>query len=344
MCNFRNNKKESQTAPKVSIIVPVYNTDKYLRNCLDSIISQTYINFEAILVDDGSTDRSGTICDEYASKDNRFIVIHQNNQGVTMARITGFENSHGDYITFIDSDDYVSSDYLGTLVMPIIEDDADIVCCKYNRVSNNIVVFSDNRISGVFQGEDLRSFISNCFLFDYNTKGYGMHPGVAAKMVKRFYVEECIKQGNDLWYGEDLITVLYMLQRCNKLVILPQKIYNYVEHDGEAVRKYNKGLWDNNIELLQRLEFLCNKDNIPKHVLRSRIWKIISMTIYTMQINRINYVLFYEDMAEVRNHPYLKKYFEPWLINNKYGLKGNFGYILLKMKAYRLLWFFENIK
>ena len=326
--------------PLISVIIPVYNTELFLRDCLNSVVNQTYTNFEVILVDDGSTDQSGAICDEYASKDDRFKVIHQENQGVTMARIAGFENSRGELISFIDSDDYVSSLFLEELLKPIIEEDADIVCCKYNRVNNNIVVYSDNRISGIFQGEDLRNFISEHFLFDYRTKGYGMHPGLAAKMIKRCYVDEGLKQGKKLWYGEDLITVFYMLQRCHKLVTLPQKMYYYVEHNGEVIKQYSKGLWENNIELMQRLEFLSHKDKIPKHVLRSRVWKIISLTIYTMQINRITYVPFYEDMAEVRNHPYMKKYFEPWLINNKYGIKGNFGYILLKMKAYRLLWFF----
>ena len=95
--------------PLISIIVPVYNVEPYIRKCLDSILSQTYYNWEAILVDDGSTDQSGAICDEYAKKDARFVVVHKQNEGVAKARITAFEHSRGQLITFIDADDYVDN-------------------------------------------------------------------------------------------------------------------------------------------------------------------------------------------------------------------------------------------
>ena len=91
----------------ISVIVPVYNAEKYLRECLDSIVNQTYHNIEIILVDDGSTDASGAICDEYADKDIRIKVIHSANKGVTAARINAFETSSGDYITFVDADDFL---------------------------------------------------------------------------------------------------------------------------------------------------------------------------------------------------------------------------------------------
>lgn len=96
----------------ISIIIPVYNVEKYLTECLDSILSQTYTDFEVILVDDGSPDNSGTICDEYAQKDMRIRVIHQKNAGVSAARNNGIEQARGEWITFIDSDDWVCSNYL----------------------------------------------------------------------------------------------------------------------------------------------------------------------------------------------------------------------------------------
>ena len=115
--------------PKISIIVPVYKVEKYLRRCLDSIVAQTFTNWECILVDDGSPDNSGKICDEYAEEDARFRVIHKQNEGVAKARLTAFENSQGELITFIDSDDYVSELYLEKLSKPILEDNADMVSC-----------------------------------------------------------------------------------------------------------------------------------------------------------------------------------------------------------------------
>ena len=101
--------------PLISVIVPVYNVEVYLRRCLGSLASQTYGNLEIILVDDGSTDLSGTICDEFAKADSRFRVIHQENKWLSGARNTGLDNSRGEYICFVDSDDFVSSEYISTL-------------------------------------------------------------------------------------------------------------------------------------------------------------------------------------------------------------------------------------
>ena len=103
----------------ISIIIPVYNVEPYLPYCLDSIAIQTYTNFEAIMVDDGSTDSCGTICDNYCKQDNRFKVIHQKNQGLSQARNTGLSNIRGEYVCFIDSDDYIHSQFLETLYSAI---------------------------------------------------------------------------------------------------------------------------------------------------------------------------------------------------------------------------------
>lgn len=97
--------------PRVSIIVPVYNVENYLRPCLDSITEQTFTDFEAVLVDDGSTDNSGKICDEYAAKDPRFIVVHKRNEGVAKARITAFEHSKDVFITFHEAEDCINLGY-----------------------------------------------------------------------------------------------------------------------------------------------------------------------------------------------------------------------------------------
>ena len=102
--------------PEISIIVPVYKVEEYLPQCIDSILAQTFTNFELLLVDDGSPDRCGEICEEYAGKDTRIRVFHQANAGLSYARNTGLMNARGRYVTFIDSDDYVGIHYIETLV------------------------------------------------------------------------------------------------------------------------------------------------------------------------------------------------------------------------------------
>ncbi|MDR0422523.1 MAG: glycosyltransferase, partial [Proteiniphilum sp.] len=108
--------------PMISVIVPVYNVEKYLRKCLESILAQTYTSFELLLVNDGSTDGSGQICDEYAQKDSRVQVFHQENKGVSRARNLGLERAKGKWVAFIDSDDWVDSTYLEHL----LEGDEDV--------------------------------------------------------------------------------------------------------------------------------------------------------------------------------------------------------------------------
>lgn len=119
---------------KISVIVPVYNVEKYIEECISSIMRQTFDNLEIILVDDGSTDNSGKICDELAKKDLRINVIHQSNQGLSAARNTGLKHAMGDYISFIDSDDYIHIDMLNKLYEAIINSDSDLAICNYKYV------------------------------------------------------------------------------------------------------------------------------------------------------------------------------------------------------------------
>ena len=125
-------------SPKVSIIVPIYNTEKYLTKCLDSITNQTYRNLEIILVDDGSSDNSGKIADDYAKKDKRIQVIHQKNAGQSAARNVGIKKSTGDYLSFIDSDDEIRLDYTEKL-LNLYDDEASITACghQYKRLKEN---------------------------------------------------------------------------------------------------------------------------------------------------------------------------------------------------------------
>lgn len=129
--------KLTDTGPLVSIIVPVYNVEDRLDRCIRSLVDQTYQNIQLILVNDGSKDRSGTICDEWASKDSRIIVIHQANAGVSCARNAGLDAAQGQYAAFVDSDDYVDSDMYGTMIREAAEQESDQVCCYLCNIYPN---------------------------------------------------------------------------------------------------------------------------------------------------------------------------------------------------------------
>ena len=130
---------------KISVIVPVYNVEKYLDKCVESIVNQTYKNLEIILVDDGSTDSCPEICDEWAKKDNRIKVIHKPNGGLSSARNAGMDSMTGSYIQFVDSDDYIKSNMIEVMYGNIIKGDYDVCVCNYSFIdeSDNVISATD---------------------------------------------------------------------------------------------------------------------------------------------------------------------------------------------------------
>ncbi len=159
-------------SPTVSIIVPVYNVERYLPRCIDSILAQTFTDFELILTDDGSPDNSGLICDEYAEKDARIRVIHQENGGVGKARNAGLDVAQGDYVCFVDPDDVISPNYLEIFKSSIEEKKTDIVVCAYqrNHIKDDRIIFTEIKNKapvGSFEdyGSEITSLHKNTLLF-----------------------------------------------------------------------------------------------------------------------------------------------------------------------------------
>ena len=140
----------------ITIVVPVYNVEKYISDCLDSLISQTYKNIEIILVDDGSTDMSGAICDRYTALDARIKVIHKQNEGLGFARNTGLEVAQGKFVAFIDSDDMADADLVEKLVNGLYEENCDTCIGGFKRISENgTVSFEEKYDKIVYEGKDV---------------------------------------------------------------------------------------------------------------------------------------------------------------------------------------------
>ena len=145
----------------ISVIVPVYNVENYLDRCIASIVSQSYKELEIILVDDGSSDSSGSICDEWAKKDNRILVLHQNNAGVSSARNAALRIAKGDFIAFVDSDDYIDKN-MYSLLLSSADNETDICVCGFNTVSDNkITSVSDSSSKTLRSADAVREFIGN---------------------------------------------------------------------------------------------------------------------------------------------------------------------------------------
>lgn len=215
-----------------SIIVPVYNVERYLRQCLDSIRSQSFRDFEAILVDDGSTDSSSRICEEYR-EDNRFTVIHKSNGGLVSARKAGTEIAKGDYIINVDSDDFIEKDLLDRLYRAAESLRPDLIAYGYKTVDRNGTVLSE-RVNdfptGSYTGDDLER-LKGSYLYDKERQGLNggsLIFSIWTKAVRREIYVECQPRIDDrIEKGEDLLVGFHILRIAKSALVTEIKGYCY---------------------------------------------------------------------------------------------------------------------
>ena len=214
---------ESKTL--ISIIVPIYNVENYLRQCLDSIMNQTYQNFECLLINDGSPDNSADICREYVSKDSRFRYFEKENDGVSSARNLGIEHSKGEYITFIDSDDWVESDYVEILYDELIKENADIAVSTYKRFE-----MGDNcwYVHAFQRGYDKKVFTNKKFMDELlSLDGFdNSYRFVSGKLVHRNMLEN-IAFNVATTFGEDMEFWFKIYMVSDRVVYVNKETYNY---------------------------------------------------------------------------------------------------------------------
>lgn len=199
----------------ISVIVPVYNVEKYLRKCLDSIVNQTFSNFEVILVNDGSTDTSGAICDEYVKKDARFFVIHRENGGLSAARNSGLLAAKGKYLNFIDSDDWIRAELLEQLINLLNSYEADISKCNF---------FSDEA-ANLNEQEEIRCYTSREYMIRYLNDESDSNSYFCGKLFKRdLFTNQCFPVGKTC---EDMFLMPQIIKKATKIVVTNQKYYFY---------------------------------------------------------------------------------------------------------------------
>lgn len=213
--------------PQISIIVPIYNNEKYVSRCIDSILAQTFRDFELILIDDGSADSSGKICDKYAQKDNRITVVHKENSGTSSARNYGLEISTGKYITFVDSDDCILPNYLADICY-----DYDLVICGVETIGNEKVIDFANR-EGVLSN---KSEIGNWFIADCNTLYL---TAICSKLFRRdIIIDNQLRFNTTLVRGEDTIFVFNYLCHCKNIKLVQSTPYHYYTNSLTLDKKY----------------------------------------------------------------------------------------------------------
>lgn len=235
----------------ISVIIPVYNVEKYINRCIESVIHQTYTNLEIILIDDGSTDKSGQICDEYRKIDNRVKVIHKVNGGLSEARNVGLERMSGEYVAFIDSDDYVDVAFIEKLFQLLVKYNADIAISGFATTTKDSEVKKwKNRTEVFTKNMALKEML---YQKKYNTSAW-------AKLYKSTLFQEVRYPIGKIY--EDICTTYKLIDKSEKIVFNPTELYFYYKSDVSIIRsKFNIKKMDyiENTKIL--LEFI--EENYP---------------------------------------------------------------------------------
>lgn len=232
----------------VSIIVPVYKAEKYIHQCIDSLLAQTYRNIEVILVDDGSPDHCGKICDEYAAKDYRVKVIHQQNGGVSVARQTGIDHATGEYSIHADPDDWVELNMIEELVAKAVADNADMVICDFYRESkSDRIHVCQNPGDDLSASAVLRKILSQ-----------QLHGSCCNKLVNRSHIEGIGFIPEDLCILEDELYNIRILARKIKVSYLPKAFYHYrVENEHSLCNTISEKSFKSKVKAVSEIESFC---------------------------------------------------------------------------------------
>lgn len=242
--------------PKISVVIPIYNVENFVEKCIKSVLNQTYNNLEIILVDDGSTDGSGKICDYFLEKDERVRVIHKKNAGVSAARNDGINISTGKYICFVDGDDFVQEDYVEYLFKLIKINDSDI-SLSTEWFTNYDLNQTDNKDIKSYTGERATEAIL-C---------YEIPIGVNNKMFLRSFLGKNIRFSEDLCIGEGFNFNTSAFQRTNKIVVGNRRCYFYrKDNENSVTTKFNKKKWEIGLYALEKIkkDLIIKNDTIIK--------------------------------------------------------------------------------
>lgn len=228
----------------VSIVIPVYNVQDYVKCCLDSVISQTYKALEIILIDDGSTDKSGKICDDYAKMDNRIVVIHKENGGLSDARNVGIDSATGKYVCFVDSDDFIHPLYVEFLYKACEENKAQVSICNYQKV------YEHRNVKGNQIRLDRVVFEREQMLSQWHTE----YTDIETVAWNKLYLKSLFDAGDKIRYPlgklyEDVVTTHKIINASERVVILDNSLYFYFQRKDSimgsnfSIKKFEDSIW-----------------------------------------------------------------------------------------------------
>ncbi len=297
---------------KISVIIPTYNVESYIEKCVDSVLNQSYKNFEILVVDDGSTDNSGDIADSISKKDDRIKVIHKENGGVSSARNIGIDNADGEYIVFIDADDYIADDFLEYMINMATATGADF-CLSKNCYTKKDESQTENESVKVLSPEDATSLLLSPVVI----------VGCWNKIFKKsLLTENNLKFSEDLFYGEGLRFITMASQLSNCVAVGDRKVYYYRRNnDISATSKFD-------------IEKLYNGENAIKII--ENDLKIKSKKIDTMLRLHLS-VFCLGALVRVKTNNLKKVYLNDYKRWKSFVRRSSFKLLFKKIPLYRKL-------
>lgn len=252
-----------QSMPLISVIVPVYNTAPYLGKCLDSILGQTHKNIEVILINDGSTDNSQVVAEEYAAKDARVRVFYQENQGIMSVRIRGIEEARGEYIGFVDSDDWIEHDMYEKLLHSMLQYDCDLVTSVVmtHMLDGKTVLGFDNYPQGLYT--NLPQDIFPTMLYDYTTNWRGMSFLVSKLFQKKILFEVIKGLNKEIFYDEDTLILCAYCMACKSMYVSKEIYYHYMIREGSATQVFREDEVQNMFMVYKSMQKLFESSPYP---------------------------------------------------------------------------------
>ena len=328
--------------PKFSVIVPIYKVESYLRQCIESILEQTYEDFELILVDDGSPDNCPAICDEYAEKDSRIQAIHKENGGIASARTAGAKKATGDYICCVDGDDWIHPDYLKKFADVILEKEPDVICC------GTFLAYEDKTISsalpfsyGFYTKEDIEKEFFPFLIEDENAIYFPV--SIWNKTYKRgLFLDAQCEISTNIKIGEDAACTLPMLYKAESAYILEECLYYYRQNPTSMTKKKKAFAWDGPKLLC---EHLGKKIDLTIGDFKDQLYRRTVHDVFTVAVSQFyRQESYFTICRDIKTHLKDPVYVEAIRHARYKGFSGRMALFALKYRIMWLLKFWSIVK
>lgn len=338
--------------PKVSIIVPIYNVEKYLDRCMQSLFDQTLKDIEIILVDDGSPDNCPKMCDEYAKKDSRVKVIHKKNAGLGYARNSGLDIATGEFVGFVDSDDYVCTKMYEELYTKAIDHKVDgVLCSYYNESNGHLRKANIDRLSDKERSLDACPTYITEVIGGLPNEKYRQHHGYS--VWKMIFSNEVIQKNNIRFkserefVSEDILFQLDFSLHASKLFIYPEAMYYYCANEGSLTKRYDYTRFDREILLYQKIGEIIKNSRRDMPDIELRMSRLLMYKAFYSVCDTIKYLPYMESIKQLNKivdnttlHDVLATY-PIWVLPS---MSQKVFYYLLRFKCVNLVYFFYKLK